>query len=370
MFSQLTIEKIGCYVYCLINPEDNSTFYIGKGVGNRVFTHAAGDLDSNLDSEKIEIIRNIRSKGLEVEHYIIRYRLTEKEAFEVEAALIDFVGIENLTNIVKGHHTEKGKISCKELDVLLGAEKINIIDNVLIIKINTLYRTGMTLEEIYEATRQSWVLNKEKVKNVDYVLSVHSGIVREVFKPTNWFTVKTEIDKNRIAFEGEVADTSVRNRYLYKSIEEYLKKGIANPIQYVFGKNKEISSVEDEIELMESNELLDVTEEANVEEKSLFIRINSGYREGITKEELFRVTSFCWRLSLENATQVNYVFSIYQGTVLEVYKPISWYKDIDSNRIAFNGEVAESTIREKYIGKTVKHYFKPGESNPCKYINL
>lgn len=35
------------YVYCLINPRDNQVFYIGKGVGNRVFSHekyALGEL--------------------------------------------------------------------------------------------------------------------------------------------------------------------------------------------------------------------------------------------------------------------------------------------------------------------------------------
>lgn len=370
MFSQLTIEKIGFYVYCLIDPETNTTFYVGKGIGNRVFAHAAGAVDTDSESEKIDKIKSILSKGLQVEHYILRYELTEKEAFEIEAAVIDFIGIENLTNSVKGHHTERGKISCKELDVIYSAEKINITDNVLIIKINSLYRTGMTVDEIYEATRESWVLSKDRAETVDYVLSVYSGIVREVFKPTKWYTVESEKGKARLGFEGEIAEQSVRDRYIFKSIDEYLKKGNANPIQYVFGSYKggyfgsEIGSVENE------EESLDTEQDCCIDEKALLIRINSSYREGMRKEELFRVTSFCWRLSLEKAAEVDLVFSIYQGVIIEVYRPITWYKVEDSGRIAFNGELAESTIRKKYIGKSVKHYYKQGESNPCKYLNL
>ena len=32
-------EKIGFYVYRLINPSNGETFYVGKGYVNRVFDH-------------------------------------------------------------------------------------------------------------------------------------------------------------------------------------------------------------------------------------------------------------------------------------------------------------------------------------------
>lgn len=368
MFSQLTIEKIGYYVYCLVNPEDNSTFYIGKGIGNRVFSHAAGDLEADTNSDKLEMIKDIKDKGLEVEHYIIRYGLTEKEAFEIEAALIDFVGIENLTNSVKGHHTERGKISCKELDVLFGAEEVEIVDNILVIKINTLYRTGMSTEKLYEATRKSWVLSKERVETVDYVFSVYSGIVREVFRPTKWYKVKTDTGKDRLAFEGERAEKSIRDRYLYKSINKYLEKDNANPLKYIFGKSGDSNIVENE-EIVDDLEM-----ETKVSEKSLFIRINKEYRDGMSTEELYEATRKAWVLNKKRAETVDYVFSINQGTIVEIYKPTEWFEvkenDTDTSRMGFCGKVAEGSIRDKYIGKSVKHYFKQGEANPCKYINI
>jgi Uncharacterized protein conserved in bacteria len=187
MFSQLTQERIGYYVYCLNYPDSGEAFYIGKGVGNRVFSHANGDFENDKNYEKIEIIKSIIAKGQKVDHWIIRYGLNEKEAFEVEAALIDFVGLENLSNAVKGHSAERGKISCEELNIRLGARKIEIQDNIMTIKINSQYRSDMKPEEIYEATRKWWVAKKDKAERVDYVLSVNNGIVRGVFKPIEWY---------------------------------------------------------------------------------------------------------------------------------------------------------------------------------------
>lgn len=38
-FSAKTQEELKSYVYVLIDPRDNKIFYVGKGVGNRVFFH-------------------------------------------------------------------------------------------------------------------------------------------------------------------------------------------------------------------------------------------------------------------------------------------------------------------------------------------
>ena len=38
-FSDETAERLGYYVYRLIDPRNGRTFYVGKGKGNRVFEH-------------------------------------------------------------------------------------------------------------------------------------------------------------------------------------------------------------------------------------------------------------------------------------------------------------------------------------------
>ena len=44
-FSQETIDKLGHYVYRLIDPRNGNTFYVGVGKGNRVFDHVKGAIN-------------------------------------------------------------------------------------------------------------------------------------------------------------------------------------------------------------------------------------------------------------------------------------------------------------------------------------
>jgi len=41
-FPPEVFEKLGYYVYRLIDPRNGETFYVGKGRGNRVFDHIKG----------------------------------------------------------------------------------------------------------------------------------------------------------------------------------------------------------------------------------------------------------------------------------------------------------------------------------------
>lgn len=240
-FSPEVIEKLGYYVYRLIDPRNGNTFYVGKGKGNRVFAHVKDAL-SNYDGEdyteeneedsideKIKTIRDIRSSGLEVIHLICRYGLTEKEAFEVESALIDTYLI--LTNIQNGHYSDRGVNSAEVLERELSLEEYEEVEgiNYIIIKIKN--ETIQDQGTIYEAVRKHWKINKEKALDYPYVFAVINGVVREVYEVENWFNSK-EIE-GRVYFEGEVADSEIRNHFINKRIPDtYSKKGNANPIQY------------------------------------------------------------------------------------------------------------------------------------------
>ena len=84
----------------------------------------------------------------------------------------------------------------------------------------------------------------------------------------------------------------------------------------------------------------------------------------MTDDELFKVTSSCWKVG-HKRNYAKYALATYWGLVREVYKIDSWYKH--DNRWAFNGEIAEPEIRNKYLNQSVERYIKKGSRNPIRY---
>ena len=114
-----------------------------------------------------------------------------------------------------------------------------ISDNIVVIKINKSYYEGISAEALYDYTRGIWKRSLKTVSEADYALSVVYGIVVEVYKIDRWmrgsetkFTTRTVDPKRaaeRVAFEGRVADDSVRSRYIGKSVAYLFENGAANP---------------------------------------------------------------------------------------------------------------------------------------------
>lgn len=244
-FKQTVIEALQYYVYCLVDPRDKKIFYIGKGVGNRVFNHAADALKEELESDKLDTIREIHRQGLDVSYYIIRHGMTNDEALMVESVLIDMFtygqfNLEStLTNIQAGHHQwDKGVKTIEEINVLYDCSDIQPISNerLICININKTYNRPNTdyygkRDNIYEATRKYWRLNGNRARTADYVLAVYQGIVRAVFKPLEWHISDVKFETgDRWEFTGtEIEDSP----YLNVSVKEYIKHGNQNPIFYI-----------------------------------------------------------------------------------------------------------------------------------------
>ena len=229
-FSQAVCEKIGYYVYVLKDPRNSEIFYIGKGKGNRVFQHVACALETEDDSDKLNLIREILNEGKNVEYYILRHGLaTEKDALEIESACIDLIGLDNLTNEIKGHNSwESGMKTADEIVQHYDAKAITITEPTIIININKLYKRFMKDNELYNTTRSSWKLGSKK-NEAKYVIAAYRGLVREVYKINSWNQVG-----DRWEFTGEVAKKEVRDKYLNQSLENYTKKGSQNPIKYTY----------------------------------------------------------------------------------------------------------------------------------------
>jgi hypothetical protein len=238
-FSQEIIQEIGHYVYLYIDPFTNKPFYVGKGQGNRVFDHLSRENSSAIFSK----IKEIRKKGSEPRIELLRYGLTEKESALVEASVIDLIGIQNLKNNYRGNHSRSfGRVSVEDIIIELTAEPVEVKHRVILIKINKTFRSDMSPEELYEATRGIWVVG-EKREKVEFAFAVYHGIVREVYKIQKWYPagslnykyrkISALKNKNRWEFEGIPASEEIRELYIHKSVKEYFNKGSQNPIRYI-----------------------------------------------------------------------------------------------------------------------------------------
>jgi uncharacterized protein len=171
---------------------------------------------------------------------IIRHGLTEKQSFDIESTIIDLLNYMNfeITNKVFGHHSyESGIMTTDEIIRLHNAEPLTKLDDfVIFININKLYKRGGDVEKIYQATKASWVIGKEKLNKIKFALSEYRGLIVEVFEVDEWYEVPV-VDKNgkqkiRWGFNGKVASDEIRNKYINKSVAHAKKRGAANPIYY------------------------------------------------------------------------------------------------------------------------------------------
>lgn len=87
------------YVYQLLDPRTNLPFYVGKGTGNRAYSHNKFK-DGNNNVYKDRYIRSIRRIGLEPIVDIIQHFDNERDAYNYEETLIESIGLDNLTNLV------------------------------------------------------------------------------------------------------------------------------------------------------------------------------------------------------------------------------------------------------------------------------
>lgn len=245
MFSPAVVSKVGIYVYLYRDPRDGKIFYVGKGKGQRAFQH----LTDEKDGAKYNKIREIRNARLEPKIEILAHGLKDDEmALKIEAAMIDLIGVEQLANEVRGYQAiSHGKMAVDELIALYDAPKKEIEDRgILLIRINQLYRHGMSPVELYEVTRGVWKTGAKR-NLVRHVMALYQGVVKEVYEvkrwePANWMAYRFRVEElkarekqyaGRWQFEGSVAREPIRGKYLGKNVSKYLAKGGQNPIQYV-----------------------------------------------------------------------------------------------------------------------------------------
>jgi uncharacterized protein len=235
-FQPEVISRLRTYVYRLIDPRNGETFYIGKGIGNRVFEHiwAEQALEGDEIDNKLRRIREIRLAGFEVAHVIHRHGMDDATAFAVEAALIDaYPGLSNVAGGVGGG--DFGAMHAKEIIRRYSAEPAVFQHSLVLISVNR----SATETSLYEATRYAWKMSIERARRAEYVLATLQGLIVGAFVPEEWLEASAKNfpgrmpEPGRIGFIGREAPAEIHALYVGKRVpDEYRKPGAANPIKY------------------------------------------------------------------------------------------------------------------------------------------
>ena len=242
-FSKNATKELRHYVYVLVDPSDKKIFYVGKGKGpNRPFVHLKEGIDHK--NPKLETrISKIRIGGDEPEVEILRYGLSERGALDMESAVIDAIGVGNLSNLIKGHRTMRAP--ALKINQQLGGKPLNWGDIRVCGMMIYSHQSQKKEYDIYDATRGNWAVSektreereeegkdgKEGKLKRRYAFAMDHSVILEVYEILKWFpggtTVSSlpfdkEYHKGRAVWEfvGKKADEPelrrYRNRVLYR----------------------------------------------------------------------------------------------------------------------------------------------------------
>lgn len=231
-------SQLRYYVYLLIDPRTRRAFYVGKGLRRRVLDHFA----DQQRSRKTQVIDSLKRRHMSPSLEILTHGLADEEtAYRIESAVIDVLTRDALTNKVRGKHSRVfGRMTLRQI-IGKYAKPVKIAHPSMLIRINRRYRHDMSEEELYEATRGVWKVGRRR-ETVRYAMAVYEGVVREVYQIATWhragsteYRTRGSSDvrvRGRWEFTGRKAPTSIRQRYLDRSVEKHLPMGSQNPISY------------------------------------------------------------------------------------------------------------------------------------------
>jgi hypothetical protein len=226
------------YAYCEIDEENRRIpIYIGKGKSDRCLEHLKNvDKKTDTKSKKISELKNKKKLGID----IIAYNLDDKTSFIVEAACIDLMGIENLTNVVKGKGDNIKRTPIEELKNIIIDKPVEILPkhSGVGILINKYFEPNFGNLETYEITRGIWSKNSVGIAGKSkYAYAIYHGVVKEIYEIHDWIKAGTQeyftrnLDtkkiKNRYEFVGKIAPEELRIKYKGKLIKR--KRSYGNP---------------------------------------------------------------------------------------------------------------------------------------------
>lgn len=109
-------------------------------------------------------------------------------------------------------------------------------------------------------------------------------------------------------------------------------------------------------------------EEAPIADPVILVRINRLYRPNMSPDELYEVTRSAWVVG-DRRERARYALAVFEGQVLEVYHIERWQQAETAGRWEFRGHVADESIRDEYVGRSVRYYLRAANQNPIVYVN-
>ena len=221
--------KTYVYVFCEITDDNKRVpIYIGKGKSDRCFQHLK-KLDDLSSAKNTKIYETISKNRLGID--ILAYGLDDRTALVVESACIDLMGIDNLTNSVRGQGDNVKEVQLDELSNLLMEKTIKVSQEHrgVAILINRHYRPSFGDLEIFEFTRGIWSKRMKTLsKDAKYAYATFKGVVKDVYEIHSWVPAGTQeyftrkLDPERLKkaeweFVGRKASEEVRELYMGKN---------------------------------------------------------------------------------------------------------------------------------------------------------
>ena len=237
-FPTIVQKSLKYYVYLISDPETKDIFYVGEGEKNRAFSH----LKEDKDSEKSKRIKSLIKQGISPSIEILSHELKKEEARKIESAVLDVLGMDNLTNEKKGFHSNShGRMSLEQVISKYKPKDAKITEPSVLIKLQKTFRYNMNPTELYDYTRGIWKISKVKQDEIKYAFAIFDNVIQEVYEVKGWFKAGETFSvrkgnwkrKGRYEFVGGIAKEKIRNKYIHKSVKNHFRWGAANPIQYL-----------------------------------------------------------------------------------------------------------------------------------------
>lgn len=228
-FLPAVTERLGSYVYVLIDPRDGRIFHVGSGTGDRCFRdpdRAPGERGRS----KLATIREIEAAGQRVRIDILRHGLDRKTAATVEAAVTEVLGSTDPRDHVTGDDTfGVGRMSVGEINKVYGATPVTILPEhpVALICIPPAFRRG-TDRQLYEMTRGWWKAGARR-ERARWAFAVSDGVVRAVYRIEGWEPARAG---NRWGFRGH-RDLEMEHDYAHRDVSDYVGGAAYYTLKYV-----------------------------------------------------------------------------------------------------------------------------------------